>query len=206
MKIQCHPHEENPRLLLITVDGEEYREVLSSFFKEALNCLPIDLPNFTEVDEWFFSLEMRLAKKQAFYLLGLKSYPKSQLRKKFEDCKISSLTIDQLLIDLEKWGYLNDEEWIGHFITKEINKGYGPLIIRMKLQEKKIDEEKIERFLQQTCSEKKERKVLATLLEKRYASINCSIYQEKQRLMAKLQRRGFTPSVIVHVVETFFAF
>ncbi len=103
--------------------------------------------------------------------------------------------IEEILQDLAKSGYLNDEYLAGAYIRRQLSKGYGPKLISMKLKFMGLDSATVAKCLKSEVTEEQE---LASI--KRYCQKNARLDQRK--LVSKLYLRGYSGQLIKNTIDS----
>lgn len=88
---------------------------------------------------WLQETEYKYARKKAFSYLARKSYSKAMLLQKLREKKFSQKTCVEVIQEIEKLGYLSDEDFAKSFVEQKVRQGYGPHMIKRFLQEKGLD-------------------------------------------------------------------
>ena len=122
--------------LEVISDGSVVREIASSFpFRNA----PSSFSSIEEIEAWLLKAERKLAKEAAYRHLGRRSFSKVALLKKLRE-KLFSLSIcEEVISELEKLGYLSDDDFFKRAIERELARGYGARYIRIKLRAQGFD-------------------------------------------------------------------
>lgn len=137
--------------------------------------------------------------KYAAFCLNRRPYFREVLRQKLvqraKKLKLSntSSVILEILNDLQKNGYLDDQYLAEAFARRQLSKCYGPKIISLKLHHLKLGNDVINQALDEADIEKQIEAI------KRYISKNNR--QDKYKLISKLYSRGFNSSVINKVFD-----
>lgn len=139
-------------------------------------------------------LLLKRAKDKALKYLGYKMRSKKQVIKKLEELDFPQNVINKVIKILEKYNYINDEEFAKAFIKDKMNlKGYGTFKISYDLKMLGIDEDIFKKYLYSEEFVKEEEKATSLLLKRlKGISIENIDYKEKQKLYAYLARRGFS--------------
>ncbi|MBN1914450.1 MAG: regulatory protein RecX [Parachlamydiales bacterium] len=194
MQFGSHTKETNPFVLVITINDQPFKEVSKKLFGKSLE-FPLKCSSWEEAREWFDSLEYRVVKKYCVTLLAMRNYPSDGLRQKLRSKNISDTTMEKVITELQEHHYLNDEEWLEHFIHQQVHKGYGPNGIAAKLRQKYIAQNKIEDSLNKIMTAQMQKKKIVDLLMHDFQAY------PKEKAMRLLQRRGFDPFLIYEVVK-----
>jgi len=128
--------------------------------------------------------------KYAGFLLNRRAYFSAQIRKKLTE-KASHLEesdhrelIDEIIIELEKAKYLNDDYLLAGYIRQKLSKLQGPKIIFFKLKELGLKPEQINRALKSDDLAESIEQAKQKLANK-YAGL------DSYQLKGKLYQRGF---------------
>ena len=96
-------------------------------------------------------------------------------------------TVNAILEDLVRQGYLNDEEWLFRFVENKARQGYGPKMISYLLAQKKI---------KAPLPEIDQKAVISDFILRK------QLYRkERPRLIALLLRRGFEYGHILEALK-----
>lgn len=131
------------------------------------------------------------AKLRAMHLLNAMGRTELQLREKLEQGGYPDEVVEAALVYVKSFGYVNDENYARNFIDSRKDKK-SRREIEMLLKGKGIPEDIIEKAMAE-CYEK-ETSVLAIekLMRKRRFCPAEASYEEKQKFMAYLMRKGFS--------------
>ena len=111
--------------------------------------------------------EFGYGKKAAYSFLAYKPRSKKELMKKLKQKKVSDNIIDDIIELLEKQKYLDDKTYAKSYLEDKLNsKPIGRRLAKLKLFEKGIDKELIEKTIDENYSEDKEFELAAKLMEK----------------------------------------
>ncbi|MGM0440568.1 MAG: regulatory protein RecX [Chlamydiota bacterium] len=190
-KIVLKPKQPNVNEIFI---GEE---LIGEYHNTIFGRTP-DFHNIHNAED-FFLLELRLAKNYALKLLAKSAMPAQQLRQKLKNKHVSVATIDKIIAECNKYGYLNDQEWAASFVRCEQRKKHSKKIIALKLREKGISQDIITEVLPD--DERQEVENILRLLKTSYRSRNLEDRHERHKVIAALLRKGFNHSAIEQVLE-----
>lgn len=139
-------------------------------------------------------LLLKRAKDKALKYLGYKMRSKNQVIKKLQEYEFPSNVIDKVIRVLEKYNYINDEDFAKAFIKDKLNlKGHGVFKISYDLKMLGVDEEIFKKYLYDEEFINEEEKAKGLLLKKLgNKNIEDLDYKEKQKIYAYLARRGFS--------------
>lgn len=131
-----------------------------------------------------------IAKRYALKRLSSQSLHSAQLRKILHEKQVSDDIINQIIVEFQRLGFLNDPEWIQSYIRGH-SKRHGPRSILAKLRLKGIAREEVEETLHSMSDSDTQKESILNLLKTRYKSRDLSDYKEKQKVIASLMRKGF---------------
>lgn len=107
--------------------------------------------------------------------------------------------INNIISILHQYNYLDDNKLSVSLIDYYIRNNKGPLFIKQKLKEKKIDEKMIIDNLKAYNSLKEEEIIIKIIAKE--SNANLPINKQKQNIIGKLLRNGFTPSLVYNMVN-----
>jgi len=103
-------------------------------------------------------------------------------------------TIDKILADLSKSGYLNDQFLANGYVRRQLSKGYGPKIIYLKLLRLSLEKDKISQAIEEEATQEAQFEAISKLRAK-YSKY------DKYKMKSKLYSRGFSSSTINKVFD-----
>ena len=177
---------EDPRFLMLTVEGAFWREVYKSLFVKHLAFLRRSADR-SELESRWKEVEMKAAKEAALRLLALRSYSSCELSEKLLLRGLSSFAIEKALEECARLGYLDDQEEARRFVEKEMKRGYGSYLISLKLKRRGmvVSSELL------ALMQKEQQKQIEHLLQTRFRKLSLKIPKERQKIAMALKRRGF---------------
>lgn len=134
----------------------------------------------------------------AYRRLAIRGYHSTELRHYLEKKLAEHSDIDKVFSELQKLGYLNDEEWVIGAIRSLISRKYGPRAIMFKLMSRGIPEEEITPHLNELKGHQAQ--VIQKIIETKYRTCNLMDFKTKQKVMAALVRKGFDLNEVVLVI------
>lgn len=150
-------------------------------------------------DEYIFG------KKVSFDYLSYRIRTVSEIRKKLQSKKISSETIEKVIIHLKELGLINDEEFARQLIAEKIkNKPQGRRMLEKKLFEKGIARQTGEMVLDKLLDEDTE----ILLAEKVYLKLKPKLQilepaDARRKIYETLSRKGFDYDIINGIILKF---
>ena len=147
-----------------------------------------DLFDSDEVDPFSDPLH---ARKKAMDYLARREYGRMELQAKLENAGFNTETARCAIDRLASENLQSDRRFIENFIQSYINKGKGPVRVRLELKERKVESVLVDEALSE-CDE--DWVVMARQLrEKKFGRELPIDFKEKARQMRFLQYRGFEP-------------
>lgn len=193
--------QKRPKRLIIFADKSVFEISEDVFVSTALKV-------GQEVDDQYLStLEEKESYHNAFHaslsLLNYRMRSKAELERRLKEKSFSDKTIINVLLKLEEKKILDDEAFARAFIKDKIRSRFlGPIAIRSELFPHKLENELIDKLMQNAYEENSEEGLVERLLEKRKISKGQNLTQkERNRLLSYFQRRGHTWGVIKNVLE-----
>lgn len=107
--------------------------------------------------------------------------------------------INNIISILYQYNYLNDNKLCINLIDYYMRNNKGPLFIKQKLKEKKINEKLINTNLN-VYNHLKEEEIIAKIIIKE-SDEKLPINKQKQNIINKLLRNGFTPSLVYSITN-----
>jgi len=147
--------------------------------------------------------ENHAAKEKAMRLLAVRARSKKELRDRLKQTRFSSDTIDQILIELERIGLLNDAEFAKMFArSKMITKPMGKFLLVQEMKQKGLSEQNINEALDQAYLEKSESQIAFELASKRKQRyVDLEELKAKKRVSDFLVRRGFSWDIVKSILD-----
>lgn len=138
------------------------------------------------------------AKLRCMNLLQKRNYTRHQLEEKLEQGGYPSICVESALSYVESYGYIDDEKYADDYILYKL-KTKSLKQIEMELKVKGIERETIQcalQKIQQTEYIRCEEELIKKLMKKRHYEVENSTWEERQKLLAFLYRKGFDASAI----------
>ena len=147
--------------------------------------------------------ELIRARNYAFRLLKIRTRSEKELEFRLKQKNFSPEIINELMASLSAAGYLNDLNFAHSWVRERINRPLGLRRLEFELRQKGIDKEIIESVLTQAKKDYPEREIAANLVKDKFKKIITKEidYKTKGRIQGYLLRRGFSPEIIMDVLE-----
>jgi len=134
IKVVCLPHPSKYRFSQVIVDDEPFRDMASAQVK---NC---DLAgSYVSQEAWVSTWdqwEIRQIKALAYDRLSRRTYFTHELKKLISKLGFAEGRVEKVLMEIQKLGYLNDDESVERYISQGIRKKKSPAWIRHSLRQK----------------------------------------------------------------------
>ncbi|MBH1942391.1 RecX family transcriptional regulator [Mobilitalea sibirica] len=145
----------------------------------------------------------RRAKQKALALLKFMDRSEAELRKKLEDAFYPSQIIERTIAYVYEYGYINDERYTSIYIRNRKHTK-SKRIIKSELLTKGINKEIIDNIMMeeyQSETEDPEETAIKKAIYKKKKAPEELEYEEKQKLIASLYRKGFDIEKIRRVLS-----
>ncbi len=140
------------------------------------------------------------AYEYCMFLLNLRLRSEGELRYKMKERGYIETVIDQVINRLVDLKYVDDNRFLEILVDNyKRYKNYGYMMIKKKLMEKRLSRETIEAGMDEYFTNEDEMAVAKRFIKKEKLTVNTQ--EDKQRLMRKLQARGFKLDVIMKLIS-----
>lgn len=144
------------------------------------------------------------ALKFAMKLIGLRKRSVFEIEKRLKRKRFGDSVIEEVMLELNKFKYLNDEDFTQSYINDRIKfRPCGRFLLKKELTEKGISEGTIERKVNELYGEEKELELAEYLVTKKLQIIGNVADKDKtyHKIFSYLQSKGFASSVIGQALE-----
>jgi regulatory protein len=139
------------------------------------------------------------ARKLALELLARREHSREELRRKLARRDLDAAEISSLLDQLRSERLQSDDRFTESYVHARRTRGFGPVRIRMELQERGVADAVISAHLDEHAVHWQD--VLYVLYRKRYSDEPVGDYQERARKSRFLQYRGFDAEMIRRLLD-----
>jgi len=139
------------------------------------------------------------AKAVAVRLLARREHSAYEISQKLTQREFDEGEINIVLQELMQGGWLSDERFAEAYIRMRQLKGFGPIKIKIELQDRGVDEVVAEQYLH--TEESHWHASLQLQYDKKYRNKKISDYADKAKRVRFLQYRGFGLDAIMRVVK-----
>ncbi len=140
-------------------------------------------------------------RKKAFDLLARRAHSTKELRNKLYKREYSKRDIDTVIAECERLGFLNDELFAADYAAELSGQGKGAFKIKMKLRDKGLSEENIEKALKKIAGSEEERAIQALKGKLRSLIHEEDINKRRQKAYRFLAYRGFSSDIIAKIMD-----
>ncbi len=138
--------------------------------------------------------QRRTAMARAFHFLAYRTRTENEVRKKLSGLKYELAVVDEVIANLHRLGYLDDEAFSEQFARSRIrNKAHGPRRVRMDLIRLGVDAELVDASVASACDSEAVRDA-ATRAGRKYwsrALREPDVRKRRWKFVQYLVRRGF---------------
>ena len=139
------------------------------------------------------------AKSVAVKLLSRREHSAREIRAKLAQRDFDENEIEQVIVELQQGGWLSDERFAEAYIRMRRNKGYGPLRISIELNERGVNEDIVNDYMQ--VDNAIWLQILKQQYLKKYKGALVTDYNDKAKRIRFLQYRGFPLDMIYQVIN-----
>ncbi len=143
---------------------------------------------------------VKRAKLRAMHLLNAMGRTEAQLREKLKQGGYPEDIIDEAVAYVKSFGYVDDLNYARNFIEGRKEKK-SKREIQMLLKGKGISDGDVERAMEECYAKEDSLQAIQKLMEKRHYVPEEASYEERQKLMAYLMRKGFSYDDVCSVVH-----
>ncbi len=139
----------------------------------------------------------------ALGLLARRGHTSRELEDKLGRRGFEPKTVSAVVLECERWKYIDDRETGGAYLRELVKKGCGPLAIRCSMRKKGLEESLIDDLFEESDVEERERELCRTVLEKKLKTVSGKKdpKKTKARVYRFLMSRGFSGAVVRDLLE-----
>ena len=134
----------------------------------------------------------------AVRILANRDHSKYELKQKLQQRGFGSKVIDTVIVECERFNYINDKRTADVYILQLKRKGFGKRYIRMALRKKRLSGAAIENILHKNYPEAEELEHAGRLLEKKMKTFEreADLKKRSDKIYRFLYSRGFKTEII----------
>jgi regulatory protein len=125
-------------------------------------------------------------------LLARREYSFAELERKLLPLTEDEALVYKVLDWMVEYDYQSDERFANMFVRSRGVSGYGPIRIRLELNQKGIKEYLIENAFEENINEVNWSDEVDRLIEKKSKNLDFTDMKSRSKVMGYLQRRGFS--------------
>jgi len=147
--------------------------------------------------------EFSRAKETAYRLLTYRARSRKELETKLLEKQFSLDTVRDVLEELVRFGYINDEAFALQWSSSRFrSRGFGERRIRQELRQKGINPDLINSTLSAVLSQEMQFQTALMYADKKLDTLkNTDRETRRRRVAAFLERKGFTGDIISQIVK-----
>jgi regulatory protein len=146
-------------------------------------------------------MENNAVLKKAFDLLSRRAHSTQELRDKLYKREFSKSDIDTVITECERLGLLNDELFANDYAAELSGQGKGRFKVKMKLRNKGLSEDNIEKALEKIGDCEQENAENALNRKLRSLMNEEDINKRRQKAYRFLAYRGFSSDIITKLMD-----
>jgi regulatory protein len=139
--------------------------------------------------------------KKAFDLLSRRAHSTQELRNKLYKREFSKSDIDTVIAECERLGLLNDKLFANDYAAELSGQGKGRFKVKMKLRNKGLSEDNIEKALEKLGDCEQENAANALNRKLRSLMHEDDINKRRQKAYRFLAYRGFSSDIITKLMD-----
>jgi regulatory protein len=143
------------------------------------------------------------AMNTAVRILANRDHSKYELKQKLRQRGFTSKVIDTVMLECERFNYINDPRTAHVYISQLKRKCFGKRYIRMALKKKRLSDTASENILLENYPDADEFEKAGKLLEKKMEAFEREADQKKRRekMYRFLYARGFKTEIIIDLIR-----
>jgi regulatory protein len=143
------------------------------------------------------------AMNAAVRILTHRDHSKYELKQKLQQRGFASEIIDAVILDCERFNYINDKRTARIYISQLKRKRFGMRHIRVALKKKRLYGTAIENILSENYVSSEERSNADKLLEKKMKTFNREedLKKRRDKIYRFLYSRGFDKDIIADLIR-----
>ncbi len=156
-----------------------------------------------QITHILFQEEKKRVKEKAFRFLAARTHSEQELRIKLAQKGFENTLVEQVVTELKSVNLIDDSAFaISYARSRLINRSIGENLLRSELRLKGINDETIDKTVQEAYAEKSQCERARDLVDKKKLHYqNLEHWKKKKRIGDFLIRRGFDWDVVKEAVE-----
>ena len=125
----------------------------------------------------------------------------AEIRKYLEKKEVREQYITKCIKELKNLGYIDDESYAKYLLSDIQKKNKGPKYLQQKMKEKGLNEKLIKEFVFKYSPDSEEEILTLEINSLKDKNSNLPVKKQKQRLMEKFIRDGFSQTIVFNVIN-----
>ena len=149
-------------------------------------------------------VEIYHIRQSSFRYLSGRSHSRFELKTKLLKKNYNKDIIETVLNDLNKSGFINDEQFAADYLRSRLAKKNGPLKIKAELIKKGVGREAIDSAFDGEYDEKNAVETGREIAQKKYSILKnrgIEIKKIKQKLFVYLSGKGYPPNIVNQIMN-----
>lgn len=168
-------------------------------------CRKLKIFDGTEITEDMYNLIMneilpKRAKERSLYLLSRRSMTENQLRTKLKEGFYPEKVIDDILLIMKGYSYIDDTYFATNYVSSKIN-SKSKKQIQMELINKGVARDVIDEVINDTCIDEKSN--IKKWMDKKHISMENSSKEDINKFCAFLLRKGYNYETIRSTLKVY---
>lgn len=143
------------------------------------------------------------AKQKALNLLKFSDRSEQELTTKLKEALYPMMVVEKVIAYVKEYGYLNDERFASSYIRSRMSRK-SKRVIMLELQNKGIKNQLLEKIITEVYQYEEsdpEEEAIKKAIHKKIMSPDQLSYEDKQKLIASLYRKGFDLDKIKKILK-----
>lgn len=193
LTLEAKQKSKTVKYLDLYLDGVYYRRgALQCFFKHLKSAKEFETKQ--DLLDWIDQVESHFIQKKAYDYLAKRNYPSSVLKEKLLSLFLDPIKVEKVIQTCIESKYCDDQNWIEQFIDRQLSQGYGPVIIRAKLLQKKLSKDLVQKAIDQITLEEQKISIIKKMQQ-------LEGKKTPEKILGTLQRRGFSLDVLYEIIK-----
>ncbi|MBU4473082.1 MAG: recombination regulator RecX [Candidatus Omnitrophica bacterium] len=147
---------------------------------------------------------LQKAKGYAFLLLKFRLRSEREIYERLKKKKFNEEIIRETLLFLKSKNFVDDNNFSKAWIESRLANSIGLIRLKQELRLKGIDEEIIDSQISQVKDNYSEEDIVTKIAKDKFKKLpNLEPQKAKRRIYAYLLRRGFSPGVVIDVINSY---
>ncbi|MCO4636987.1 RecA regulator RecX [Streptococcus infantarius subsp. infantarius] len=192
--------EKKKRLYLLEIDANDKLYVTEDTIVHFMLSKNMEIDEATLKDIQKFA-QFSYGKNLALYHISFKQRTAAEVKKYLEQHDIDSLYIPEILENLKKENWINDEQYVETYLSQNLNTGdKGAYVLKQKLIQKGINSQLIDQKLAELDFSDLAEKTAQKLLRKYQNKLSTKTLKDK--IIQNMMNKGFSYTEAKDVFET----